>query len=82
MIGKRRLSYSYKLSAAFLPIAVCPAYPHVIVKKNFRCLPLSSPLDPLQGLPVSQIWSKCVWRYVPIWQKKKGRQNFCSGYVD
>ena len=29
------------------------------MKKRFRCLPLSSALDPLEGLPVFQIWRRC-----------------------
>ena len=63
MIGKHRLSYIvYKLSAAFLPIVFRPTYPHVIAffasKRSFRCLPLSSPLDPLEGIPVFQIWHR------------------------
>ena len=61
-IGKRD-----KLSAAFLPIVFRPAYPRVIEvlawKRSFRCLPSSSALDLLEGLPVFQIWHECRQRF-------------------
>ena len=57
----------HKLSAAFLPIVFRPAYPHVIEvlawKRSFRCLPSSSALDLLEGLPVFKTWRECRQRF-------------------
>ena len=67
MIGKRRLSYTSKSLDRFMPIVFRPAYPRVIEllawKRSFRCLHSSSALDPLEELPVFQIWCECGQRY-------------------